>query len=118
MRKTIEADEITPWEDWIIRTEKSHNVISNNYDKLCQLVVHQYKLHLRIRKIEDQDRLMYFCRWWFENKKMMRVYNSYATIGYLLGNRNHASIMHQVKHRQPSYSYKENVACIKDFLES
>jgi len=119
MKKAIKfSEDLTPWEAWIIRFEKSHNVISNNYDKICNLAVHQYDLHVESRKQDHQDRITFFCRWWFENKKFMKKYNSYASIGYILGKKDHASVMHHVKGRVVSYGYEENVACIKDFLES
>ena len=116
MKAMIEL--ITPWEAWIIRTDKSHNVISSDYDKLCELVVFQYNLTNRTREMNFLDKVTFFCRWWLNNKNKMRKYRSSVSIGKLLGGRDHASVYHHVHKRKVSYKYDENVECIKDFLES
>lgn len=116
MKAMIEL--ITPWEAWIIRTDKSHNVISSDYDKLCELVVFQYGLTNRTREMNFLDKVTFFCHWWFNNKNKMHKYRSSVAIGRLLGGRDHASVFHHINVRTPTANYQENTECIKDFLES
>lgn len=117
MNQTL-ADDITPWEHWIIQEQKNHSVLSSNYDKLCSLVVYQYKLSSLSREMDHQDRITFFLRWWFKNKRFMKKYATYEAAGHLIGRRDHASVYHHVHKRKVSYMYKENTECIKDFLES
>ncbi len=116
---------LIPWEAWIVRITKSNNVIESNYDKLCELVVSTYDLNSRSRKMDHLDKVTYFCFWWKANKRFMKKYTSFAAVGFLLGERDHASVFHHVnafndkhKGRKVSYKYETNIECIKDFLES
>ena len=119
------TENLQPIEAWIVRTTLEATTHGNNYDKLCELVVCSYSLSYRTRKMDHVDRITYFCTWWNANKKLMSKYKTLESIGNLLGGRDHASIIHhkdafnkEKKGRKVSYQYDENVADIKDFLES
>jgi hypothetical protein len=123
--KVERGKEIDPWEAWLIRSIKNENLTESNYDKLCELAVSSYDLDSRSRKMDHQDLVTYMCIWWNSNKRFMKKYTSLASIGFILGERDHASVYHHIRafsERKPgrkvSYKYDENIKSIKDFLES
>lgn len=64
------------------------------------------------------DLLTYFYRWWNNHKYRMSKYKSLSKIGELTGGRDHATVLHHLNKRAVTFDYEENIADIKDFLES
>lgn len=119
LKKTMTPIEVWMYDNWGIEIDDKSPEKKTSYDKLLEMAVESYSLLAeKTRKLEIKDQQQYLCTWWFENKLFFRKYNSYASVGELLGGKDHATIMHTIKHRKKSNDYEVNVACIKDFLES
>ena len=87
------------------------------YDAIIELAVSSYELNTRNRKEIMIDNKHYLVTWWSKNIKKFRKYKTITSLGELL-NLHHATVNHLQKHRKPSLNYKENIECIKDFLNS
>ena len=115
----------SPWLSWIVRNTKEIIVTDTNYDKLCELAVSTYQLNNRNRDPNRLDLITFFLIWWDKNKRFMKKYNSLKSIGEHLGGRSHRTVLFhlnafsdQYEGRKVSSYYKQNVECIRDFLES
>jgi|LauGreDrversion4_2_1035121.scaffolds.fasta_scaffold50222_3 hypothetical protein len=104
------------WEDWIYR-QSGLSVEKTAYDILAELAVSSYNLDKKHRKAELKDRCQCFIIWWNKNKHLMNKYKSLHSVGELM-NKNHATIIHQLKRRKPTIMYDINTRCINDFLNS
>lgn len=110
--------EVTSIEAWIARgIVGDGGEESSAYDVMCELAVSSYKLDSSSNKQEFQDVLNFFCKWWHKNRYKTNKYRTFTKIAALL-KRDHTSVSHHINKRKPSLDYNENVACIKDFLES
>jgi chromosomal replication initiation ATPase DnaA len=107
----------SPWASWITRADPDAFKDLSDYDKICEMVVHSYNLTHKNRKMDLIDQRQFFIFWWKENERRMKKYNTYTAIARLL-KQDHATILHLLRKRKKSLDYDDNVACIKDFLES
>ena len=114
----IEIRELDPWEAWMVRNYDGDSIGLSNYDKVCELAISAYNLNKKSNKMDFQDLITCLCQWWFDNKRFMKKYNTYAKLGAKMGGRDHASILHHIRHRAVTANYIENTKCIRDFLES
>jgi hypothetical protein len=112
--------DMSPWEVWISeRYINSDKPKYTSYDRILELTAEHFNMTtIAHRKINHQDRISFICKWWKRNKRLMGKYSSMAKVGKLLGNRDSASVYHHIDKRKLSHNYEENVADIKDFLES
>jgi hypothetical protein len=103
------------WMHWIAGYEKQEP--KSTYDLLAELAVSSYDLDKKSRKADLKDKVQYFVKWWFSEKKKMKKYKSSTAIGKLL-KKDHATILHCLHRRKPTIDFDFNTACIKDFLKS
>lgn len=103
------------WMHWISINEE--RAAKSTYDVLAELAVSSYNLDAKSRNAELKDMVQYFVRWMFAERSKMKKYKSATAIGELL-KKDHATILHHYRKRTPTAMYKENTACLKDFLKS
>lgn len=100
---------------WIAGYEEAES--KSTYDILAELAVSSYELDRKSRKAELKDQMQFFIKWWNSEKSKMKMYNTSVKIGQLL-KKDHATVLHSLKHRKPTIFYDINTACISDFLKS
>lgn len=96
---------------WYTQREKTE------YDAVIELAVSSYELNVKGRREALIDNRHYLVSWWSKNIKKFRKYKTITSMGKLL-NLHHSTIIHLQRNRTPSLRFKENVECIKDFLNS
>jgi hypothetical protein len=109
--------EKSEWESWIERFDVP-DYEGTSYDRLLEICVSSYGLNEKSRKSDLKDRVQFLCKWWFRNRKFMKLYISYQQIATLLNLENHATIHHHLYNRKPTINYDFNTKCINDFLNS
>ena len=106
----------SPWDSFIERSLIDDRTMSS-YDLLIELAVSTYHLGRRSREMGLKDRCQFLFKYWHKHQSKMKYYTSLEKIGKLCG-LDHSSVHHSIYDRKPTINYKENTACLKDFLES
>tara|TARA_R110002153_G_scaffold380_4_gene1884 strand:+ start:2731 stop:3051 length:321 start_codon:yes stop_codon:yes gene_type:complete len=87
------------------------------FDQVMELAVSSYELDKKGRAQIKIDKKHFLVIWWKKNQNQFKKYKTMTNFSKLM-RVHHSTINHLNKHRTPSLNYKENVECIKDFLNS
>lgn len=116
--------EIIEDDHWIAFIERNYNIPLGGmlaYDVLIDKCIENYKLKKKSNKQDLVSKRVFLCRWHAKMlKKSNWLFAKYTTQSLLakeLGI-DHTTISHYINHRKDPLNYKEQVECIKDFLNS